>query len=146
MQSRMARPTTPAVTGRFSVIVPSFQQGEFLERTLQSILGQPGVDVEVIVQDGGSTDQSVDILKRYADRLQWESRPDEGQTMALNDGLQKATGEYVCYLNSDDVLYPGALQEVGAFFAAHPEVSVVYGHADVIDDRDRMIASYPVEP
>jgi glycosyltransferase involved in cell wall biosynthesis len=146
MQSRMVKPTTPAVAGRFSVIVPSFQQGQFLERTLQSILGQQGVDVEIIVQDGGSTDQSVDILKRYADRLRWESRADEGQTTALNEGLQKASGEYVCYLNSDDVLYPGALQEVGTFFAAHLEVSVVYGHADVIDDRDRTIAAYPVEP
>ena len=90
MQSHMARPTTSVVAGRFSVIVPSFQQGEFLERTLESILGQQGADVEIIVQDGGSTDQSVDILKRYADRVQWESRPDEGQTTALNDGLQKA--------------------------------------------------------
>lgn len=142
----MVKASTPAVAGRFSVIVPSLQQGEFLERTLQSVLAQQGMDVEIIVQDGGSTDQSVTILKRYADRVQWVSHADGGQTPALNEGFQKASGEYICYLNSDDVLYPGALQEVREVFAMHPEAMVVYGLADFIDDRDQTIAAYPVEP
>src|ERR1017187_4447283 len=139
-------PTTRVVAGRFSIVVPSFQQGQFLERTLQSVLGQREVDVEVIVQDGGSTDQSVDILKRYADRVRWESRTDGGQTAAINSGLQKASGEYIGYLNSDDVLYEGALQQVQAFFAAHPDAVAIYGLADFIDKNDQVIAAYPVEP
>jgi glycosyltransferase involved in cell wall biosynthesis len=138
--------TDQVVPGRFSVIVPSFQQGEFLERTLRSILEQRDADVEIIVQDGGSTDQSIEILKRYADRVRWESKTDGGQTAAINEGLQKASGEYLCYLNSDDVLYPGALREVGEHFLAHPEATVVYGLADFIDDEDHWIAAYPVEP
>ena len=139
-------PTTKPVDGRFSIVVPSFQQGEFLERTLQSVLGQREVDVEVIVQDGGSTDQSVGILKRYEDRVRWESRGDGGQAVAINSGLQKSSGEYIGYLNSDDILYPGALREVREFFEAHSEAMVVYGLADFIDNRDQMIAAYPIEP
>jgi glycosyltransferase involved in cell wall biosynthesis len=138
--------TGQVVPGRFSVIVPSFQQGEFLERTLRSILDQRDVDVEIIVQDGRSTDQSIEILKRYADRVRWESKRDGGQTAAINEGLQKASGEYLCYLNSDDVLYPGALREVRQLFASHPEAMVIYGLADFIDDEDHQIADYPVEP
>jgi glycosyltransferase involved in cell wall biosynthesis len=134
------------VPGRFSVIVPSFQQGGFLERTLRSILDQRDADVEVIVQDGGSKDQSVEILKRYADRVRWKSKPDGGQSAAINEGFQRASGEYLCYLNSDDVLYPDALREVSAYFAAHPEATVIYGLADFIDDEDHRIAAYPVEP
>jgi glycosyltransferase involved in cell wall biosynthesis len=142
----MNQATTTVVAGRFSIIVPSFQQGNFLERTLQSILGQQGVDVEIIVQDGGSTDQSVSILKQYADRVRWESRADGGQTAALNEGFQKASGEYVGYLNSDDVLYSGALREVREFFKTHPGAMAAYGLADFIDDGDRTIGAYPVEP
>jgi glycosyltransferase involved in cell wall biosynthesis len=134
------------VAGRFSVIVPSYQQGKFLERTLQSILSQDSADVEVIVHDGGSTDQSVEILKRYDGRVRWESKRDNGQTAAINEGLRKATGEFFCYLNSDDIFYPGALQQVREFFAAHHEAQIVYGLADFIDEHDRVIAPYPVEP
>jgi glycosyltransferase involved in cell wall biosynthesis len=138
--------TTQMVAGRFSVVVPSFQQGEFLERTLRSILDQDDKDVEIIVQDGGSTDQSLSILHRYADRVRWESKSDGGQTAAINEGFQKSSGEYLCYLNSDDMLYPGALGEVREFFAARPEAMVVYGFGDFIDDQNRLIAPYPVEP
>jgi glycosyltransferase involved in cell wall biosynthesis len=131
--------------GRFSIVVPSFQQGAFLERTLRSILDQRDADVEIIVQDGGSTDQSVEILERYTDRVQWESKTDGGQTAAINKGLRKATGEFVCYLNSDDVLSAGALGRVRDYFVAHPTVQVVYGLADFIDGQDRVIAPFPVQ-
>lgn len=132
--------------GRFSVIVPSFQQGRFLERTLQSILSQDYADVEVIVQDGGSTDESTGILKRHEPRVRWESKPDGGQAAAINEGLRKAGGEYLCYLNSDDVYRPGTLRRVQEFFVAHPEAGVVYGLADFIDEQDQPIGPYPVEP
>ncbi len=80
----------PPTQGRFSVIVPSLQQARFLERTLQSILAQDHADAEIIVENGGSTDGSIEILKRYEGRLRWESRPGNGQTAAINAGLRKA--------------------------------------------------------
>jgi glycosyltransferase involved in cell wall biosynthesis len=138
--------STQVAAGRFSVIVPSFQQGEFLERTLQSLLDQDHRDVEIIVQDGGSTDQSVDILKRYDARLRWESKPDKGQSAAINEGMRKATGEFLSYLNSDDVLCAGALRRVAEFFASHRDADIVYGLADFIDERDEVLEVYPTEP
>ena len=138
--------TVNVVPGRFSVIVPSFQQGEFLERTLQSILNQDCGDVEIIVQDGGSSDRSVEILKRYAERIQWESKRDNGQSAAINEGMGKVTGEFLCYLNSDDMFCAGALRRVRDFFALHPEAEIVYGRADFVDEQDEVIGSYPVEP
>jgi glycosyltransferase involved in cell wall biosynthesis len=143
MHSMSERQPAAVKRGRFSVVVPSFQQGEFLERTVRSILDQHDADVEIIVQDGGSTDQSVEILKRYADRVRWESKTDGGQTAAINEGLRKATGEFLCYLNSDDVLSPGALRRVRDCFAAHPTTQVVYGLADFIDEQDQVIAPFP---
>jgi glycosyltransferase involved in cell wall biosynthesis len=138
--------STQVVPGRFSVIVPSFQQGEFLERTLRSVLDQDHDDVEIIVQDGGSTDQSVEILKRYESRLRWESRRDSGQSAAINEGMRKATGEFLCYLNSDDMFCAGALHRVAEFFASHPEALVVYGLADFINEHDDVLGAYPIEP
>ena len=138
--------STQVVPGRFSVIVPSFQQGEFLERTLRSILDQDYGDVEVIVQDGGSTDQSVEILKRYGSRLRWKSRPDNGQSAAINEGMRQATGEFLCYLNSDDVFCPGALRRIAEFFVAHPGAQIVYGLAGFINERDEALGAYPIEP
>ena len=139
-------PVRAPTRGRFSVIVPSFQQAAFLARTLQSIFAQDHADVEIVVQDGGSTDGSVDILKCYAACLQWESRNDNGQTAAINAGLRKASGEFLCYLNSDDVLYPGALRKVSEYFVKHPDAEILYGMADFIDDEDRLIGPFPVQP
>ena len=99
----------PPVPGRFSVVVPSYQQGRYIERTLESLLSQGDPDLEIIVQDGGSTDGTVEILRRFESNIQWMSGPDGGQTAAINLGLQKSTGEFLCYLNSDDILYPLSL-------------------------------------
>ncbi|HUI08003.1 MAG TPA: glycosyltransferase family 2 protein [Verrucomicrobiae bacterium] len=136
----------PPTRGRFSVIVPTLQQARFLGRTLQSIFAQDDADVEIIVQDGGSTDGTTEILQQYVGRLRWESRPDDGQTAAINAGLRKATGEYLCYLNSDDVFYPDALRKVHGYFVAHPEADVIYGMADFIDEQDRLIGPFPIQP
>ena len=130
------------VPNRFSVVVPSFQQGKYLERTLLSILNQRNVDLEIIVQDGGSSDESIDILKKYSDRITWTSKKDAGQSSAINSGFHKATGEFLCYLNSDDIFYPNALKNVFLRFKAHPEIEVIYGRVDFIDEKDRVAGEY----
>jgi hypothetical protein len=111
-----------------TVVVPSFNQGRFIEETLRSVLLQGYPDLELIVMDGGSTDETVDVLRRYEPWLTyWVSERDRGQTHAINKGLERATGEVFGYLNSDDLLMPGALHAVAAGFREHPEADVVYG-------------------
>jgi glycosyltransferase involved in cell wall biosynthesis len=107
------------VSLRLTIITPSFNQAAFLERTLKSVLDQDWPDLEYFVVDGGSTDGSVEIIERYADRLAWwVSQPDRGQTDAINKGLQRATGDVVAYINSDDYYLPGAFAAaVGALEA-----------------------------
>ena len=130
---------------KFSVITPSFQQGQFIERTIQSVLAQaqPDIELDYIVCDGGSQDETVEILRRYGDRLRWLSAPDGGQADAVNRGIALTQGEIIAWINSDDVYYPGALAAVQAVFGANPQVQVVYGDADHIDPADRLLSPYP---
>ena len=119
---------------KISVVVPSFNQARYLELTLRSILDQDYPGLELIVIDGGSRDESAEIIRRYENRIQfWCSEPDGGQTQGILKGMTHATGEILCFLNSDDLFEPGALEEAGAFFATHPEVDVVFGDALWID-------------
>lgn len=118
----------------FSIITPSFNQGRFIKATLDSILGQDYPQVESIVMDGGSTDETVDILRAYADpRLYWVSEPDRGQADAINKGLRRAKGDILAYLNSDDLYLPGTLRYVADTFAAHPEVDVICGRCQQVN-------------
>ena len=127
-----------------SVVTPSLEQGRFIERTIESVLSQ-GVEVEYFVADGGSRDQTVDILRRYAERLRWASEPDGGQAAGVNKGVERTSAGIVGWLNSDDVYYPGALWAVQRFLAEHPEIDVVYGDAEHIDEEDRVLEAYPTE-
>lgn len=125
---------------RISVVTPSFNQARFLEETLRSI-HEPGYpNLEHIVVDGGSSDGSVEIIERFADRLAfWVSEPDRGQTDALIKGFARATGDILCWLNSDDLFEPATLFEVAAFFEANPDAEFVYGDATWIDADGRVI-------
>jgi glycosyltransferase involved in cell wall biosynthesis len=117
-----------------SIITPSYNQAKFLERTIRSVLEQDYPNIEYLVVDGASTDGSVEIIRRYADRLAWwVSEKDSGQSEAINKGLRRARGEIVGWLNSDDVYLPGAVSAAVAAFQSHPEAGLVYGEALAID-------------
>ncbi len=124
---------------RISLVTPSFNQAPFIERTVQSILNQQGdFDLEYMVFDGGSTDGTLDVLRRHDGRLFWASERDRGQSDAINKGLRRATGDVVGWVNSDDVLRPGALAKVAEVFRA-PSALWMHGRCDLIDEHDRVI-------
>lgn len=121
---------------KISIVTPSYNQAGFLEQTIQSVLSQDYSEVEYIVMDGGSTDGSVDILREYSDRLtHWNSEKDEGQSDAIAQGFERSTGEIMGWLNSDDLLLPGALDAVVSFFHENPEIEAVSGGAYCIDSE-----------
>jgi glycosyltransferase involved in cell wall biosynthesis len=123
-----------------SIVTPSYNQGRFLETTMRSVLLQRYAALEYIVLDGGSSDGSQDIIEHYADRLAyWRSAPDGGHSAAVAEGLGRAKGDILGFLNSDDVLLPGALQAIASFFDANPSVDAVYGNRVVIDSNDRVL-------
>lgn len=114
---------------KISIITPSFNQGQYLEQTIESVLSQDYENKELIIVDGGSTDNSVEIIKKYSKHLAWwVSEKDEGQAHAINKGLSKATGGVFNWINSDDYLEPGALSAIGKAFQQNPEASVVCGY------------------
>jgi glycosyltransferase involved in cell wall biosynthesis len=126
-----------------SLVTPSFQQGAFLARTLYSVVSQNYPNLEYIVQDGGSTDETAQILRRFEHLLLgWTSERDEGQADAVNRGFARTTGEIMAFLNSDDLLLPGALAYVAGYFSRHPDVDVVYGNRILIDEDDREIGMW----
>jgi glycosyltransferase involved in cell wall biosynthesis len=132
---------------RISIVVPSLNQGSFIEKTLCSVLDQEYPNLELIVQDGGSRDSTVEILKRMSGKLShWESVPDSGQSEAINRGFVHAKGEVMAYLNSDDLLLPGALAAVAAYFDQHPNVDVVYGHRVILNEAGHEIGRWVLPP
>jgi len=133
---------------KISVVTPSFNQGAYLEATLRSLLSQDYPDLELIVIDGGSNDQSVEIIRRYASSLShWESERDRGQSHALNKGFAHVHGDIWSWLNSDDLLEPGVLRRVAEVFAQDPEAGVVYGDCVYVgEDGETVIEKFPGEP
>jgi glycosyltransferase involved in cell wall biosynthesis len=119
---------------RVSIITPSFNQAEFLEATIQSVLAQDYPNLEYMIVDGGSTDGSFEIINKYADHLAWWiSERDRGQADGINKGLRRARGDVVAWLNSDDIYLPGAIQEAVAIFDADHDIGMVFGDAISID-------------
>lgn len=103
---------------RITIVTPSFNQGQYLDETMRSVLDQGYPNLEYIVVDGGSTDESVEIIRRHESRLAWwVSEKDKGQSNAINKGMARATGDLLAYINSDDTLAPGSLMAAGEAFA-----------------------------
>jgi glycosyltransferase involved in cell wall biosynthesis len=125
-----------------SIVTPSYNQGRFLKRTIESVLKQDYPFIEYLVVDGASKDDSVEILESYGDKFKWLSESDKGQTNAINKGLAKTRGEILGYLNSDDILLPHSIEKVVSFFNSHPDCVLLYGEAFYIDENDEVIGEY----
>lgn len=121
------------------MVTPSLNQGRFIERTIRSVIEQDYDDLEYIVVDGDSTDDTLAVLRRYGDRVVWISEPDRGQSDAINKGWRMSSGEIVAYLNSDDTYKPGAVARAVEWLLAEPETVMVYSDVDIIDQDDRLV-------
>ena len=134
------------MTTRIAIVTPSYNQGRFLRRTIESVVSQDVDGLEYMVVDGGSDDESVEILRGYGERLSWVSEKDRGQAHAVNKGITATRAPVIGWLNSDDVYCASALKRVLEEFAERPEIDVLYGKAMHIDENDGVLAPYPTEP
>ncbi len=127
-----------------SVVTPSFNQARFLEATIQSVLSQNYPRLEYIIVDGGSQDGSVEIIKHHENKLTWwVSESDKGQTDALNKGFAHATGDIFAWLNSDDTYEPDTLRKAAQLMQENPQIGLIYGGANYINEAGRMIGRFP---
>ena len=126
---------------RITIVTPSLNQGSFIEETIVSVLAQQYQRLEYIVADGGSTDNTLSVLKKYSGQVQWYSKKDNGQTDAINNGMRMATGEIIAYLNADDILLPGSLLLVAEVFAQHENIRWLTGRCRIIDETGQDIRS-----
>jgi glycosyltransferase involved in cell wall biosynthesis len=131
---------------KISLVTPSLNQGRFIRATIESVLSQGYPDLDYRVQDGESTDGTLAVLREFEARVPFVSGKDAGQADAINRGLARATGEVLGYLNSDDVLLPGALAAVGETFASDPDLVFVWGRASYLDEAGNAVSPYLVRP
>jgi len=124
---------------KISIITPTLNQAPFIEETINSVLSQNYPDLEYLIIDGGSTDGTLDILRKYSGALKWISESDNGQINAINKGLQRLNGNVCAYLNSDDIYTPNTLLKVGEFFRSNPEAQILTGKCINIDIEGREI-------
>lgn len=134
----------PSVT--ISVVTPCLNQAPYLEAAMDSVLSQWSPAVQYIVQDGGSVDGSVDILRGSDERVEWTTQMDRGQSHAINLGFRRARGDVLAWLNADDFLLPGSLKLVAQFFGDHPDVDAIYGFRVIVDARGREIGRWILPP
>jgi GT2 family glycosyltransferase len=140
---RYLKPVKLSDPPTISIVTPSYNQGEYVEQTITSILDQEYPKLEYVIQDGNSTDETRSVLERYGPRLhRWEMREDDGHAHAVNLGFAGSSGEIMAWLNSDDILLPGALAYVARYFERHPKVDAVYGHRVLIDDAGKEIGRW----
>ena len=141
------RTTFPKSTPSLTIVTPTLNHAEYLAHTITSVVSQGHPRLEYVVQDGGSHDETCDILRQCNGVLtRWESSSDRGQAHAINKGFAGTSGEIMAYLNSDDLILPGALAYVSRYFAEHPEVDVVYGHRVLIDLHGRDVGRQVLPP
>ena len=126
-----------------SIVTPSFNQGEFIEATIQSVLAQDYPNIEYIVIDGASTDATVNVLQRYAEKISWISEPDRGQSDAINKGFLRARGDILAWMCSDDLYEPDTVSQVIEHFRQHGTTDMVYGECQYIDSQGQPIGKYP---
>ena len=125
---------------KISIVTPSFNQGEYIEETIKSVIGQNYPHLEYFVIDGGSTDNSTEIIKKYEKKISyWISEPDKGQSDAVNKGLRKMSGDIIAYLNSDDTYLPQTFQIVSNYFENNPDCMVLAGGFYVIDSNSNIL-------
>lgn len=129
-----------------SIVTPSLNQGKFLRQAVESVLNQSYPALEYLVIDGGSTDETLDVLRSYGSRLRWLSEPDGGQSQAVNKGWRLAEGEILGWLNADDLLAPQAVARAAQTLAAHPELAGMYGDCVYIDSAGKPLRRYPAQP
>lgn len=128
------------------MIIPSFNSGPFLRQALTSALDQVPRPHEILVQDGGSTDDTASILQSFGDRVACVSAPDHGQSDALNKALSRATGDIILWLNADDMLLPGSIEAATAAFASDPDLAFAYGDFEIIDGAGTLVRTYQSSP
>lgn len=128
-----------------SIVTPSYNQGEFIEETINSVLSQNYQNIEYIVVDGASTDNTVEILKKYASKIKWISEKDNGQADAINKGFRMTKGEIIYWLNSDDVLLPGSVSKIVDEYNNNPDVDIIYGKCHFTDVSNKIVGKYPTE-
>ena len=128
-----------------SIVTPSYNKGSFIEETILSVKNQTYPHIEHIVVDGGSTDETLDILRKCDDSLIWISEPDEGQSDAINKGWRRAKGEILAYLNADDIYMPWAIQTAVEYLVENPDVGMVYGGCNLINERGQVAGQYPTK-
>ncbi len=129
-----------------SIVTPTYNMGRFLEETIESVLAQDYPNVEYIVMDGGSTDDTLAILDKYRSRLRFQSERDLGTADAINKGFERSHGEVFAYLNADDTYLPGAISTVMQSMIGDPAAGVVYGNANWVDEHGGVLAPYPTLP